>query len=1190
VSAPLRFEKPGILARIQGAAAKPPRHVAIEASAGTGKTYTIEHAVVDFVLRGVKLENLLVVTFTEKATHELRERIRAKLAEILRWGGRPARQPEHFWEIDAVARERLERALTGFDQASIFTIHGFCQRVLTENAFLARRLFDQELTDSRTAFGVAWRHVLRRELATDPALREDLGAWLESSTVEKLEELLHGVHKERAEVRPRLDREAFAAALATLATKGAFDAFRAQLEASRIHGGTKKALLLRVDALAAFFAAPERPLSLVRLHASEALSSPLRFIMERRDKIEPVQAARPFLARLAVLDGLFVSVEAAAAQVFLPVVERQLARSKEELGQYDFDDMLVLVERALASGPESALLKERLRQRYHHALIDEFQDTDEVQWNVFRELFVASPGEHGLWVIGDPKQAIYAFRGADVFAYLGARDALTRGGATLVPLVQNFRSTGRLIEAYNRIFDQRARPPFFRDRIRYDAPVECGRPELEATDARGRPVAPVHVFHVESPREPLRVDDVRRLVGTRIAREIKRILAGELRFNGTDQPLAANDIFILTRSGWEGPDVARYLRAEGIPFAFYKQDGLFQTAEAGDLLSVLEAVLEPESRPKRFRAWTTPFFGVSLEALARSGDPPGDHALWRRLHAWRALAEKRRYEELFASLVEDTGLVRRELFFAASERQLTNYLHILELLLEAVTRSRLELRELVALLGTWIDESGSPEGEDGNVQRLESDARAVQIMTMHKSKGLEAAVVFLYGGYSDPKARELQVYHEAREERPRADDAEEPGPRVTVYHDAQGKRVVHVGQPTPEIEALVASEQADEARRLLYVAITRAKARLYLVSFGTHTITEENGETRLEWDFPRLGGCYVHLADRLDALLNAGPTDGLFHVEKVVAEERRPPRPLAAAASAATWTPPPELVTLPRASALERECRSLLGARAHAPLVVTSYTRLKSGAAGGEIVADEFRGEPAPATTVAEGPRPGVRTGIFFHEVIETLPFESFDGRPIDAWREREDVKRVFARTMARHGIEAAHRAACERLVFRSLSAPVPGVGAGLGSVRGGLKELEFVYPIPERAHLALPPGERLTVERGYVRGFIDFVFRHQGLAYVVDWKTDVLDDYGEDGMRASVDESYRLQLELYTLALVKMLGVTSAGDHEARVGGVLYCFLRGMSPEKPGGVFFERPSFEDTQRFTEKLIARDFR
>lgn len=1218
----MRWPRPPLLEEV---ARSGRRHAVIEASAGTGKTFTLEHAVVDLLLAGVPLAQVLAVTFTERAAAELRERVRELLQRIL--AGPPPAPPaasSPAWTIDEAARRRLRQALLEFDDAAILTIHGFCQRVLTEHAFLIGRHLEQTLVDSRAAFARGFKHVLRADLAT--TRRADLRAWLAHGDVEALERLLHDVDAARADaLRPELRPDELRAALEALAgsvRRGLQPALRA-IERSGLHAATRKAAQGHLGAVVRAAAAwlEEGEGSLLALSLDPALDRPLDYL---HDKADALRAAAPDAAALidhaVAVRRWRVPIAAAAAQLFLPQVRARVDEDKRRRGEYDFDDMLLLVRDAVERSPVADALVASLRRQWVHALIDEFQDTDDAQWATFRRVFVEAPHPHALWVIGDPKQAIYGFRGADVFTYLRATRELLQG-APPFRLVQSFRATAPMVDALNALFEEGV----FEGEITYPR-AACGRPERRLRDAAGRDLPPVHVTHfVRDDDAPLRAGPLREVHARRIAEEARRLVeAGTVVVppGEAPRPLEYRDMFVLTRTTREGLQVARHLRALGVPFAFYKQEGLLGTLEADDVHAVLCAVLDPRDRSRRLRAWATPFFGLALDELEACRDLPGDHPLVARLLAWSRLAERRAYGALFAAMVDDSGLARRELLLRASERELTNYLHLLERLHEAATRGHLELHELVRLLGAWIREERAPDGEDPDVQRLESDAAAVQIMTMHKAKGLEAEVVFLFGGLSEWRRTDLNVYHDEggmpRAERPE----DERG--VFVYHDPKTlRRVVHVGPLTKEVAQRVEAEQRAEERRLIYVAVTRARARVYLPGFGRHVRNGRNGREEV-WDYPYLGGCMEALARRLHDLSGGDPArldPRLFEVEVVRGAAAAPvasgPAPDVAAALAA-WSPP-EALLRPLDDELTREAAERERLRRHprhAPLVVTSYSGMKraldahalaraTGASDGAVEPAPAPAEAVPAAP-ASAPEPavdelpgGADVGNCVHEVLERVRLDDVARDDAAAWCARPEVQEIARRAAVRASVPTRHADAVLRLAHRALTTPLvlargallPGV-ASLGA--GALREFEFTYPIPEADHPPLlpPPGVELRVERGWVRGYMDLVFRHEGRGYVADWKTNRLIDYAPARLRELVLRDYDLQRKVYALALAKLLGVTTPEAHEARFGGVLFLFLRGLrAPEPPHvegdapGVVFDRPSFEELRGYERELL-----
>jgi exodeoxyribonuclease V beta subunit len=1207
----IRYRKPAQL----GALGQ--RHAVVEASAGTGKTYILEHLVVDLILsRGASIEQILVVTFTEKATSELSARIRRKLEELraLREDHASAAgaPDEACWIIDDGARARLDQSLLGFDRAAISTIHGFCQRLLTEHAFLNRRLFHEEAVAEEEAFASAFSETLRREPAADPVLAELLGLWLAAAGgLAKLRRALAAavrglacLYPPRPEaLRPGpLEPAAVVAAAATFAKLPGGDALKATLKRAGVNGNTIRALVDKWDKLQAEAARCQSPADVPHfLVAVEVFdkrnNDAIDYLEEKLDA-----SADPEVRRLATAYHAFMAVTppplSALVARLAPVVSARLAASKRQAGLYDFQDMLTLCAESLdGDSPRARALLATLRARYRYALIDEFQDTDEVQWGIFRRIFFDSRDGHVLTVIGDPKQAIYAFRGADVYTYLEASRSIVAAGGAQVFLTENFRSTAPLIAAYNAVLDQSA--PFFPPEggIRYDHPVTCGRPELALLDAHGQSAPGVVVLDVETSAPSLLTWQVKRALLARIAHEARALLdpATSLRFGGPSaQPLRAGDIFVLTRTTRESREIGQALRAVGVPFAFFKQERLFETVEAQDLCDLLLAIADPDDVTKRARAFITPFFGLSLPDLAACDDlDPGDR-LMRLLYEWRALADAGDFETLFARIIGESGVVCRELFFhandGAGERALTNTLHLIEILQEHAARGRTTLRELCETLGAYIAGTRKPPGEGRDIQRLETDADAVQIMTIHHAKGLEAPVVFLYGGFWPG-----------------------PGDDVRVRHE-DNRRICDVGRAGPKAQKAYQAERDDEERRVLYVALTRAKGRLYLPRYPAA--------------FKQLKGAYRFVNGRLDELLTGFTESGvreLFACEAVPCPGEGLPPPLPASpAQLAAWTPPPALL-YPRH---ENEIDRVGMGAARAGFVTTSYSALKRTAGGYHTPrAAELAGagEPsgveeldlAPAGLVqAEGglearpaeptrdELPGGRvTGRFLHALLEELPLASLTTAPaLETWATLPEVEALFERVRRRYDLAPEHLPAARRLVHTALSTPVP-LGAAtvpaLGTVARQLRELEFMYPIPEREHPLLDAtaageggegGETrgFTIGRGLIKGYIDLLFEHDDRVYICDWKGDILPDFEAATLTQHVEANYDLQARLYTLGVLRFLGITTPAAFEQRFGGVVYAFLRGMTAERPGaGVYFARPAWSDVVAWQAELLGR---
>jgi exodeoxyribonuclease V beta subunit len=1072
------------------------RYVVVEASAGTGKTYFLEHRVVDLVLAGAALDQILLVTFTDKAVAELRLRIRDLLDRLARQAVDTAAPGAPCWELDDDARARLRAAVTAFDRAPIFTIHGYCHRVLVEDAFAARRLFEQTQVADEVAFDAAFGAVLRERFAREPEDRALLGAYLESGrSVDDLRGLLLRCARTHAERRAHVDPAALAALAAGLreqfGTPDARDRATAALDrygrASWADAIGEAIAALPDDAptpalLAAFDAArddAEKILKRLVAHAPAALGALLRQVI-----------ACPSLAE-------------ATAAAFLPPVLARVAEDKAEHGLFDYDDMLALVWATLR-GDRGDELAERLRSRTPWVMIDEFQDTDPVQWNIFRRVWLHDDAR-GLVIVGDPKQAIYAFRGADVATYLRARDELARGGARSIALATNRRSTDALVAAVNELLAGSGEP-LLQGAITYDRPVDaCG--ELAADG-----VPPITAFTITG-RSGLTgtgsADAVRDALAGAIGAEIERLRASPPRWQrrGVEPPFALEQVLVLTRGNKESAEIAAALRARGLACALVEDDHLFETREAAELWAVLAAIAAPRDRSARMRALRTRFFDVPWTDLMRVVDAPDHHPLIARLFDWAQLAARRAYEPLFRRLVEDSGFAERALVLGGGERALTNTWHLLELLLEEVSRARGDLHELVGALRHWIDDR-TERTDDRDVQRAETDGDAIRVMTMHKAKGLEAPFVFVFGGIGKTP----------------------PGVRVQALRDADGRRLV-VDPKDPALVTRLDAELEAEHQRLAYVALTRAQVQLYLPVYAERDVK---------------GKMYAPIQRCLAPLVARG------RVPAIAVPVDAPAAPAAPADALAGFAAPP---------APPRVERPPLPA-ARAGLAMLSYTRLAhdldavslAGGAGAlAIDPAEFDGD-TPGGDVLPGELPaGLASGLLLHDVLETVDLEAVRAAPdADAWGAAPEVDALLRDAARARGIAAEYLPHARRLVHATLTAPLDLAGGDallpLAAAPHLAREVEFAYPVPGA-----------TPARGLVRGFIDALVAWDDELWVVDYKSDAL-DRGRlaAAARARVAERYLVQARLYAIAADRLRGAR-------RLGGLVFAFVRhGIAVKVP--------------------------
>ncbi|QDU60576.1 RecBCD enzyme subunit RecB [Planctomycetes bacterium Pan216] len=1134
------------------------RPAVIEASAGTGKTYTIESLVVDLLLTSdAEIENILVLTFAEKAALELRRRIRSKLAKVLA-DDESGDGGDAGWPLDETSRRKLVRSLADFDLASISTIHAFFQSILVDHALDVGLLFDQQIADGHPIFSQAFRDLLRRDWANDPGTGNFLLAWRRDlhKSFDDLETFLYDCQFKRSVILPAYDGSRFQQLLSTAPdlTDAAVAEIKSQAKAAKIHGATVNAAITRLRKVA--------ELLVDGASAPEILANLDRLLDNKKTRSSFVKLGQVSGTPTADWVGEFVRsivpLDAALVRTLLPPTQGEFELAKRSQGVFDFDDMIRLVHRAI-EGPHGPSLVNGMRERFRFALIDEFQDTDEMQWDIFKRIFVESGGENPIYLIGDPKQAIFGFRGADVWTYLQAREEVAHetNRRREIELSRSFRSTAAMIETHNAFFAE----GFFSGEIRYKTPVACGRPDYRLVSANQADASPVVVWDLQGTMSDVTASQVKDAFGHAIAAEIERLLGSDpapLRIGDerTARPVEPKDIFVLTATNRDAQQIGAYLRERAIPFSFFKQDGLFQTREARDVLDLLRAITDPSDGSAARKAWNTPFFDVPLADLQQCLHMPSDAPLSRMLLDWHRLAESRRFDDLFSDILNRSGIVRRELVRSDSERELTNYLHLFEILFEESRRTAAGVEGLAESLARFIEKEELPATEESGVQRLESERDAVQVMTMHRSKGLEAAVVFLYGGLSGSLATGAAQYHD------------ESGQRILDFSKSEDSTARHQ------------AERQQEHERLCYVAMTRAKARLYLPFF-------EPPEKKDHY----YRGIYRPIYDRLAQVRDQIPG---MRWTAITSNAEPAAFPSDAEPSRTAW---PVLLggSTPVGSGQEAE-RYVARKRERAPRTVTSYTRLSRELEDAEASekTDFVDRETRPAIVRREDDLPGgTHTGVFLHAILEDLPFETVDKTTsLDAWRDLPEVRRLVTRCCQSYGIDERHRPTAEALVHAAVASPIDlgeqGQLPGIHAAKRTRREMEFVYPFPEDHHPEFwkDRPEELSIEKGYIRGFVDLLFEYDGRLYFVDWKSNLLPDYEAATIDAEVEASYRLQAMIYCLALMMLLEIRSPEEYDQRFGGLLYVFLRGVKPKGRGseGVYFRRPDWEEIRSYEAAL------
>jgi exodeoxyribonuclease V beta subunit len=1202
----------------------------IEASAGTGKTYCLAGLVVRLLVeRPIKVGQILVVTFTNAAANELSSRVREAIH--LAHDAISGRQmPTEPWlatlSEKPLAAERLRAALLEIDELTVATIHGFCKQVLESHAFESGLPFDPEvLEDDQALLLQAAEDVWRRRLYPESPEAGLLAAiamargWTPATFLGAWREL-HRHPNTRLAPIPLPLTEALALlgkSLRELALL--FDAARLRLFLSRLpfhdrgrhSAGALAALVGEAEALLVGGDLAALP-ALGRLRRSQ-LAKTLR-------RGQEALAEHPFLDACEELFATLEVVEHAFRAAFLRDLDATLAKRKESAGVLTFDDLLRRLDAALGDPRLGRRLATVVRRRFQVALIDEFQDTDLLQWSIFRRLFAEGRTRRPLFLIGDPKQAIYRFRGADIFAYLEAKDSADRRYS--LPL--NWRSAAKLVDAVSALFQAAPAPFVFEDiemPMVHAAPATAERRLVGYGDAE----RPLELWWLELAGD---APAVKRAIARHLATGVVELLASEpvLRQGDAERRLHAGDLAVLVRTNDEATLVQEALRAAGVPSVVAQAGDIFRSAEIAELERWLAAVVEA-GEPRRLRsALATLLWGDDAPALARLADD--DLAFQQLAEVFAGYREVWRRQGFVAAcerLLEDRQVRPRLLALVDGERRMTNLRHAIETVHQAILERRLSPVAAVAWLAA---ERGRARHErEATELRLESDARAVHIQTIHKSKGLEFEVVFC-----------PFLWRARRAERP-----------VLAHLDAS-QLVLDFGlrdhaEDFQRHRALADSERLAEDLRLLYVALTRARQRC-VVFWGRLGAPQRMAATGLAW--------LLHRGQRqLEALGLDRALQAAAAVEQAIEDVAgRADLWRADVLALARQAPirirdldgdgPPLLrleavdegLTL-RARPLEDFRRRLQTWRIASFSSLSRGGRTLTAAADATEFADpSWPARAAPDASPAQGLfafARGTRAGSCLHEVLELCDFGAHDTAGTVALIERT-LERWGLADAATHAGGPAYRpdtavvAMLGRVLKSALPSPAGDAEAGqpfaLAEVGAGQRLTEWSFHLPldplAPADLArlladfadeLPPGYPARVAllteqpvRGFLKGFVDLLLCHEGRYYVVDWKSnhlgDAVADYGETALAlAMVEHHYVLQYLFYLVAAHRHLGRTLAGyDYARDVGGAYYVFLRGVDAGPApslfeaspaiSGIFASRPSRALIERLDAAITA----
>ncbi len=1085
----------------------------IEASAGTGKTFSVAVLVVRLVLeKGLSPDQILMVTFTKSAVAEMEQRIRAFLRDANKYALKGKFEEAIVKELvdraiasegkDTIAK-RLRDAITLLDETAIFTINGFCQRTLVEYAFETGQDFNVEMIESESeiiqgAVDEYWRReiVVLDENLLQNMVDEGLERGTLTQIVKKAVEDWKFVKSEEhqaTEEKLKLQEQKIEEVEHQIKAFYAHRMVDLKASCDLIGGKTADTWHEHLEDEDTFF---EKISSTKSAKVQQSFG-------EFYDLIEQLAEEKLALKELGTsfLGEIYSSaIEQAKKRVWL---------TKKRKNLMAFSDQIDNLYDIIRDEEKNEGLVKRLREKYKAVFIDEFQDTDKKQYTIFSKAFLNL--EEPLFFIGDPKQSIYAFRKADIETYKKAREAV---GENCFTMTKNYRSTADYIKAMNQFFGETPNP-FDDPAIEY-IKVEKGG-DAGSLKVNGQAFQPLQ-FQRTAKKENLPMY---------VQRDVLALLEqGEIvDKEGNARKVMPSDIGVLVRGHKEGKDVKDALSKAGIPAVTVDESKVLQSQEATYLTYVLEAMMEADQGAVN-KVMLSPLVAeikhseinqLNLEALLLTFRDL--KARWMRYgvyNALRAFSEKFGLQALYHGQHE------------SGERLLTNFFHIAELLHKQAIERNYSPEEVL----DWLKKARQEGKVDGDefVQRVENDENAVQIVTIHKSKGLAYNIVFAPYLDMSPSIK-----------------------GALVEYEEDGEYVFSI-EKDDENRTKKSNEQAErENRRLIYVALTRAVFGCYLYEQYAPTKSGHKPEAYLE-----------------KSSLKPFLYHTIHNKEVPKLEEEQVPE------ISRKYQPEKEKGLQP--------CRSTQGIQAlDNSWGVLSYSKLsdRHGSVGqmrGGLTLkgyDEFVFRKMPK---------GASLGNFLHHIFENLDFSAGE----ESWfRQVIESGRLHAGVFGKEELDAErwkeNKDNYFEMVRQVMNAPLPS-GFSLSSVSGEsmIPEMEFYFDfealdVEAIAELFPKISGWTDSPRGVMKGFVDLFFEHEGKYYILDWKSnylgDQLSDYSPDKLdEAMTDHNYHLQYLVYTIAMVRFLRNRIPDfDYEEHFGGVYYLFLRGVRKEGGSGVFFEK-------------------
>jgi len=1158
----------------------------IEASAGTGKTYSIEGIFLRLLIeKEIPIENILAVTFTEAAASELKSRIVNRLHNMqILFDDDPKYDTSDELSLslynkyksdnsqnhyDAISHKKLlvKRALQNIDEATISTIHSFCLKVLRENAFESGSYFDTDFLDNETS--------LKQEILHDYIRINFHNAditYLQIYDIMKFnqQELIkiQNIYNSKISIQiipDDLDNSGFNPEIITEVLNRRND-IRKVFEKEKdliikfiINNKEKLNKIVKwenaLDKCSAYFTDKD----CFNVDGLDKICG--NYISSKISKSKTIEESE--FPEFLILNNdylLFLKESQMMIKKFLvwkkydfaKYYNTELQNRKREKRVWSFNDLLIELNNAL-NEQGSSKFKEIVSSKYSAVMIDEFQDTDPVQYDIFMKLF--NYDGKTIFFIGDPKQSIYSFRNADIFSYIKVYSDCR----SFWTITTNFRSSEKYLKALNNIFNRNN--PFLINAIVFQeavSPVENSMNLFIDGDDNS-----AMKFIFQETDEKLSAETSMSYIIEESISEIKKLLAysdkGSAYFinkKNIKKPITTKDIAFIVRTNNEAENIHNALSKENIPSVMYSERSIVDTDEMSEIKLILNAVNNYRDRKSVVTALSTEIWGYNAEnILSITTDENIFNSILYRLQEYRHIWDKYGFISFFKIFLTRENIHSNIFSLNKSRRRMTNINHIAEILHNTAVRYSLGINGLMK----FIEQDINDEKKDSFEIRIETDSESIKILTIHKSKGLQFPIVFMPFLYKKPRDNDAIVFH--KDNQIFMDISE------GLYEEDEYMKNINISD----------YETAAENLRLLYVALTRAEYRTYIgwaktdglkntpLAYLIHCKSDITPDTftavvknfKIE---------YSDIINDLNILYNkSGGTISFLPAHNgenypFDARDSKPP----------DFKIRENHVTITQSFQINSFTSIVHSDNEFRQTALSSASSLTDNA----LTYDDLK--------------TGALSGIFIHSIMQNCDFHNLT---------HDVLEKLIIETAEKYFIKNINVEKIRETILNITTGKIISKcdKISLNNIQKNniIKETEFHFSVDSINYSLIKsllseyygyvdfPDNQNIASSGFMKGVIDAVIENNGKFYIIDWKSNFLGnsikDYGESNIIEQMRNNfYHLQYLIYLVAVNRYLAnILPDYNYENSFGGIFYIFIRGFNEKSGTGVFYDLPEYD---------------